>query len=252
MKEVVTIKNAKLFHGDSLKILPTIESGSCQAVVTDPPYSSGGLHTSDRIRDTKDKYVVTGTKKVAPSFAGDNRDQRSYLTWCTLWLLECYRILAPGSPILVFTDWRQLPTVTDAIQAAGFVWRGVAVWDKTQGVRPNKGSFRQQAEFIVYATKGARPKPAADAPCLPGVFRHAPLSGGGKLHQVGKPVPLMNELIAIAPLGGRVLDPFMGSATTGVAALETKREFIGIEVDNHYWGVCVDRMRSRSGQTVNH
>ena len=65
---------------------------------------------------------------------------------------------------------------------------------------------------------------------------------GEKLHQVGKPVPLMEGVIRLAPEGGTVLDPFMGSATTGVAALASGRAFVGIEIDPHYYAVACDRL----------
>lgn len=144
--------------------------------------------------------------------------------------------------VAVFCDWRQLPTVSDAIQVAGFVSRGILVWDKTEGTRPVKGWHRQQAEFVITASKGPRGKPGADAPVLPGVVRCAPRAGE-KLHQVGKPVAVMRELVRLAPADGVVLDPFMGSATTGVAALESGRAFVGVEIDPHYFGVSLERLR---------
>lgn len=132
--------------------------------------------------------------------------------------------------------------MSDAIQVAGFVLRGILVWDKTEGTRPVKGWHRQQAEFVLTASKGPRAKAGTDAPVLPGVVRCAPRTGE-KLHQVGKPVPVMRELVRLTPEGGTVLDPFMGSATTGVAALEAGRAFVGVEIDAHYFGIAAERLR---------
>jgi site-specific DNA-methyltransferase (adenine-specific) len=92
---------------------------SVDAVITDPPYSSGGFTRGDRSASTTAKYTLTGTQIERPAFAGDNRDQRSFGYRCALWLSECLRVAKTGAPIAVFTDWRQLPTMTDAIQAAG-------------------------------------------------------------------------------------------------------------------------------------
>ncbi len=62
-----------------------------------------------------------------------------------------------------------------------------------------------------------------------GVFRVPPLAGGHKLHTCGKPVVVMKELLEVVTPGGIVLDPFAGSASTGVAALQTGRQFVGCE-----------------------
>ncbi|MGE4340099.1 MAG: DNA methyltransferase [Pigmentiphaga sp.] len=64
---------------------------------------------------------------------------------------------------------------------------------------------------------------------------------GERLHQVGKPLALMESLVAAC--GQRILDPFMGSGTTGLAALGQGKEFVGIAVSEHYYQVAVDRIR---------
>lgn len=226
-------ERATLYGGDAvLHVLGTLPSQSVDAVITDPPYSSGGMFRSDRQADPTMKYVPS--KEVVnfhPTFSGDSRDQRTFAYWCALWLAECLRIAKPGAPICLFSDWRQLPTISDVMQIAGWVWRGVVVWDKTAGIRPNAGRFRQQAEFVLWGSNGPMPHDLS-APCLNGVFTHPPFRG--KEHIAGKPFRLMRDLVQIVPRGGVVLDPFMGSATTGMAAIAEGRDFLGIEIDPHY------------------
>lgn len=205
----VVLPGADLYRGDCLAILPGL-AGPFDAVVTDPPYSSGGQSKGDRANGTGSKYLNSGANKF-PDFLGDTKDQRSYLHWSALWMSLCFERLVEGGLMIVFSDWRQLPVTTDAMQAAGVTWRGIAVWDKTGGARPYKGGFRSQAEYIVWGSRG----PLTGERYSAGVFRVNPLAGG-KLHQVGKPLPLMEELVTAC--GPRILDPFMGSATTGLAA----------------------------------
>jgi site-specific DNA-methyltransferase (adenine-specific) len=143
--EAVTIH-----HGEALEVLRALPSASVDALVTDPPYSSGGAFRGDRMGTTNEKYMNTESQGRLSDFSGDNRDQRGFLFWCTLWLSECRRILKPGAPVVLFTDWRQLPITTDALQAGGFIWRGIVPWDKTEGTRPQKGRFRAQAEYAVW------------------------------------------------------------------------------------------------------
>ncbi|WP_040268651.1 DNA-methyltransferase, partial [Xanthomonas citri] len=163
-----------------------------------------------------------------------------HLKWMHLWLSECARVLKDGAPVLLFTDWRQLTLTTDALQIAGFTWRGITVWDKTEGVRPQLGRFRNQAEYIVWGSKGNMPLDRR-APVLPGVIRES-VRKADKHHLTGKPTELMRQLVRICEAGGRVLDPFAGSGTTLVAAQLEGFEAVGIEMTDQYATVTRDRL----------
>lgn len=227
------IGNATLYCGDCLDVLPLIDTAG--SLLTDPPYSSGGLYRSDRTQLTGAKYLGTKTGKL-PHFGGDNRDQRSYLTWTTMWMRECLRIMPVGALACVFTDWRQLPVMTDAYQAAGFVWRGVGVWDKTESVRPVLGRFRNQCEYFVWGTQGQRPTTGSVAP---GVYRGR-VTTERKFHQTAKPTEMLGRMLSICD--GPVLDPFMGSGSTGVACAQAGLPFIGIEANLHYFQTACERI----------
>ncbi|AAM37486.1 site-specific DNA-methyltransferase [Xanthomonas citri pv. citri] len=227
----------QLLQGDALTILPTLEANSFDALITDPPYASGGLTAAARARPPSTKYCRDGGHA---DFVGDERDQRSHLKWMHLWLSECARVLKDGAPVLLFTDWRQLTLTTDALQIAGFTWRGITVWDKTEGVRPQLGRFRNQAEYIVWGSKGNMPLDRR-APVLPGVIRES-VRKADKHHLTGKPTELMRQLVRICEAGGRVLDPFAGSGTTLVAAQLEGFEAVGIEMTDQYATVTRDRL----------
>lgn len=232
----------KIIKGESLDILRQLPDHCVDAVITDPPYSSGGQTHADRSKDPVAKYQQTTNKIVnRPTFAGDNRDARSWLHWCTLWISECHRIVKPGGYFLMFSDWRQLPLASDAIQFGEFIWRGTIAWDKTEGSRaPHKGYFRHQCEYILWGTNGACAK-ATHAGPYPGCFRIS-VKQSDKHHLTGKPTALMEHLVSIVPPGGVILDPFAGSGTTLVAAKNKGLNFIGIEKEAGYWQVAVNRL----------
>jgi site-specific DNA-methyltransferase (adenine-specific) len=231
----------RLILGDALAELRHLPSDSVDAVIVDGPYSSGGLTRSDRNQSPNDKYTQQGTKNLRPEFSGDNRDSRSYAYWCQLWLSECLRIVKPSGYRLTFTDWRQLPTTTDALQAAGWVWRGLIVWDKTEGARgPHTGYFRHQAEFIPWGTKGVS-RPSQHGGPWPGVYR-MPVKQSDKHHVTGKPTDLLRKLVQVVPPGGVILDPMQGSGTCGVASILEGRRYIGIELDPTYHGIAAQRI----------
>lgn len=230
----------KLYQGDCLKLLPTLPDESVDAVITDPPYSSGGLSSSARAAMPSKKYVQDNRKLQYPDFYGDNKDQRAYLHWCALWLSECFRIAKPGSPVVVFTDWRQWPVTTDAIQAGGWTLRGNVVWDKTEAVRPQLGRFRNQCEYALWGSKGDMPI-GRKVKVLPGVFRVI-VKPKEKYHMTGKPLDLMEKIVQIVEAGGTILDPFAGSGSTGVAALSLGYSFIGIEQSKQYSTIAKNRL----------
>ena len=236
----VVIGDATLYLGDCMSILPTIEK--VDAVITDPPYSSGGMMRGDRMASTSSKYQSSEHVGLYPEFGGDTRDQRAYLVWCTLWLGLAMSKTAAGGILACFTDWRQLPTTTDAIQSGGWVWRGIGVWDKTEAARPQKGRYRNQCEYFVWGSSG----PLKDqGPCLPGCFRYSAQSEQ-KHHITAKPVALMADMLAIC--GETILDPFMGSGSTGVAAMKAGRKFIGIERDPAYFEIACKRIQEAYDQ----
>lgn len=229
-------------HGDALAYLATLPTASVDAVITDPPYSSGGLMRGDRTRDTRTKY--TGEKHRKPNsleFAGDSRDGRGWSHWMTLWLTEALRVTRPGGTLTMFTDWRQLPAATDAVQAGGWIWRGIVPWIKPDA-RPQRGRYTQNAEFVVWGTAGPRP---LDGDTLPGYYlARVPRATDpeGRHHITQKPLDVMRSLVRICPTGGTVLDPFAGSGQTGVAAILENRRFIGSEITEHYHQVAETRI----------
>lgn len=230
----------EIIQGNSLERLKEIPSGTIDAVITDPPYCSGGSSSASRQVDPAHKYVQSGTKIVRPSFGGDLRDQRSWGYWCTLWIGECLRAMKEGGYFLMFTDWRQLPQATDALQAGGVVWRGIIAWDKTRSARPpHKGYFRHQCEYIVWGSKGVLPKNERGP--FDGCFSF-PVLQRDKHHMTGKPTGLMRELVKVAPPDGVILDPFAGSGTTCLAAALEGRRFIGIEMEPAYAEIAQRRI----------
>lgn len=230
-----------LLRGDAIELLRELPADSADALITDPPYSSGGMVRSDRMQTTTAKYVQQGVATTRADFSGDNRDGRSWAYWCHLWLSLSLRVVKPRGYVMLFTDWRQLPATTDQLQAAGFVWRGIIAWDKSEAARaPHKGYFRHQCEYVVWGTRGPSRKATHGGP-WPGAFR-APVRQTDKHHITGKPTDLMRQLVAAVEPAGAVLDPFMGSGTTGVACALTGRRFVGIEQDEHYWLVARQRI----------
>jgi site-specific DNA-methyltransferase (adenine-specific) len=230
-----------IHHGDALAILPTIAEDSVDLLLADPPYNSGGRTSNERATQTaRDKYVSGDAGHVLADFAGDNRDQRSYTYWLALILGQGLRVARPGASALVFCDWRQTAATSDALQAAGWTWRGIIPWRKPIS-RPQRDGFRRECEYILWGSYGTLFR--HDAPIyLPGLVEGSQPRGRARQHITQKPVEVLRQLVQICPAGGTVLDPFAGSGSTGVAALAEGRSFSGIEVTERYASIARQRL----------
>ena len=236
MKPYYEADGITIYHGEALEVLRSLPDASASMMLTDPPYSSGGQFRGDRMESTGRKYHEDQSRN---DFTGDNRDQRAFGYWCALWLDQARRIVDPGGIGGVFADWRQLPTATDALQAGGWVWRGILAWDKTEAARPVPGRFTNQCEYFAWGTNG--PRELSDRSTAAGVFRQGAPRGDDRLHQTQKPVELMQALLLLDDEGG-VLDPFMGSGTTLRAAKNLGRPAIGIESVEAYCEIAAKRL----------
>lgn len=220
---------ATVVHGEAYQLLRALPDASADGIVVDPPYSSGGATRGDRMASTSLKYQQHEARQKFADFSGDNRDQRGFLAWCALWLAECLRVSRPGAPIVFFTDWRQLPQATDALQVGGWIWRGIVPWDKTLEARPQLGRYRAQCEYMLWGSNGAMPFDRGVG-ALPGLITESPVGPQQRQHLTEKPVRVMRLAVELVPRGGLVLDPFCGSGSTGVAAMQLGRRFLGFEL----------------------
>ncbi len=239
--------NWSLLHGEAFRTLRELADDSIDALITDMPYSSGGQFKGDRASSTRTKYQRSNvnTENEAIDFTGDNRDQRGFLAWSTLWLSEAFRVTKSGAVVALFTDWRQLPIMTDALQAGGFTWRGIIPWNKPNP-RPRKGAFAQGAEFVVWGTKGSCSTEGECHGLKP--WTYAPPHYTKRVHLTEKPVELLREIVRVCPAGGVVLDPFAGSGATGVACLLEGRRFLGVELSAEYHAIATERLEATCPQ----
>jgi site-specific DNA-methyltransferase (adenine-specific) len=235
---------ARIIQGDALQILREFPNGLLGGIITDPPYSSGASDLNAKQKATSSKYSNFKQGSVLPDFEGDSKDQRSWTNWIAEVLTEARRCAKTGSPLCMFIDWRQLPSLTDALQWAGWIWRGIVVWDKMNS-RPQRGRFRQQAEFIVFGSNGNMPA-GRKAPALPGVFRQIMPTFAKRIHQAEKPLEVMRDIVKIVEPGEIILDPFAGAGTTVLAAREEGYDAVGIELSKHYAEAAARRIAGQN------
>ncbi len=242
----------QFLQGNCLELMKDIPDGSVDMVLTDPPYSSGGLFAGDRKASTRTKYCDSNYNGAArfQNFSGDNMDQRSFTEFMRMVLNKCRQKSRLESICAVFVDWRNIAAMIDAIQSAGWIYRGIVVWDKGN-CRPIPNRFRNDCEYVVWGTNGPRKTEYVDGVFIgPGCYHVPSVPTKEKNHQTEKPVKLLEKLLAISPDNGVVLDPFMGSGSTGVACVNTDRSFIGMELDPGYFETAKRRIEEAERSVV--
>lgn len=225
MAERVVIGQCEIWHGDALDVLRAMDAGSVDAVVMDPPYCSGGFTESGKGQAASQGLRSETIRNGVAWFGSDNMTAGGLI-----WLLrsvanECARVMRPTGSMLIFCDWRMVPQIVPAVESVGLRYRNLIAWKKPA---PGLGNgFRPQHEMVIHLA-GAKAKyhDAATGNVIECGRQHH----SSREHPTQKPVDLMRRLIrVVAPVGGVVLDPFAGSGTTGVAALQEGRRFIGVE-----------------------
>ena len=246
------IGNCTLYLGDCLEILPTLNK--VDAIITDPPYSSGGRNPSaargifNKASSVRKKGApVIKATRTDEWFLGDNMGSDTYLRWQGQIARACLDICVPGAASYVFTDWRQFTNIVTAWEMRLWTLRSVIVWDKNRA--GSLGSYwRNNHEWICVFTKG-KPRPLAHRSCF-NTFRCSKPQGDE--HPTVKPVELIKYLVEVNPVKSIIFDPFMGSGTTGVACVETDRQFIGIEVNEKYFDISCKRIEGVIKQNEKH
>ena len=209
MTDIVKIGNATLYHGDCLEILPTLPK--VDAVVTDPPYGIGDRWGSE----------MKGKRGSSRLWSAEEAEWDSAPVDAAL----LGRVLEQGRQHIVWGgNYYTMPAA-----------RGWLVWDKVQ-------KFSGADAELAYTN--------LDIPVrvyrLSRIDAHQNLERG-KQHPTQKPAMLMEWCLGFVE-GATILDPFMGSGTTGVACANLGRKFIGIEIKRKYFDIACERIAATYAQ----
>lgn len=235
------IGRATLYLGDCLETMEAL--GPVDAVITDPPYCSGSVSEASR---TAAKGQGLRSENIARLgwFVGDNMGTAGLASLLRSMAFRALKILNPEGSILVFCDWRMVASLAPTIESAGLRFQNLIVWDK--GAMGLGAGFRAQHEIILHYTAGS---PKYHDLGTSNVLKSARVGADCREHQTQKPIDLMQRLVRVvcAP-DGTVLDPFMGSGSTGCAALKEGRAFVGIERDPAHFDTACRRIEDASRQ----
>lgn len=214
-----------IYLGDCLELMKNIPDSSIDCVIDDPPYCVG-----------------ISSNGVKSSFADFNLKKPFFDEL----FRETSRVLKGGKTFYTFTDWRTYPFLYP-IMRKYFEVRNLLVW-QTGIMRPGNW-YRFSYELIIFATKGKghRMFDAGERDIIECRAQKSEVHPN-RIHPSQKPVELLERLIRNSTVEGEtVLDSFIGSGSTAIAAIRTDRNFIGFELDEKYFDIACDRIQAEGG-----
>lgn len=222
----------KIINENAIEFMKTLGNESIDLIVTDPPYkvtpkgcagNSGGMMIKKEFMQGK-------------IFKHNDIKPIDYIP-------EFYRLLKDGSHCYIMTNHVNLQEMLNVAVDCGFKFIKSLVWNKGNKIMGHY--YMSQFEYILFFRKGKGKKinKCGTADILNVPNKKTKDENGKNLHDTEKPVELMKILVEnSSQVGELVLDPFVGVGATAIACKELDRQCIGVELDEHYYNIAVNRI----------
>ena len=229
------MSNYKLYQGDCLEVMKNIEDGSVDLVVTDPPYEIAT--TGAGMYKQADKQYVKELNGMKDGFSEEVLD-------------ELCRVMKKINIYFFCSQKQIIPLLDYFVKKKKCNWN-ILSWHKTNPIPACGNKYLTDTEFILFfREKGVKVYGSFDTKRT---WYATPLNQSDKKkygHPTVKPLFILENLVVNSSQKGEVvLDCFMGSGSTGVACLNTNRNFIGIELDEGYFNIAKNRIEEAVNKT---
>ncbi len=237
LKKCISVKimSFKVYNDDCSNILPQIKNNSIDLILTDPPYNLASYSTGNMKFDWRSEInnnvAEWDEKPLNPSNFTNH----------------IKRILSPKGNVFIFTSYNLLGKWHEALDNEFDTFQFM-VWHKTNPI-PNirKSSFLNSCELIICCWNKGHTWNFSNQREMHNFIETPICMGKERLknpkHPTQKPISILKHIINLASNeNDTVLDMFMGVGSTGVAAIELNRNFIGIEIDKEYYDASLKRL----------
>lgn len=242
MIKKIDINSSQLLHGDCIKMMRSLPDRGIDCIITDPPYNIG-LFMHER---------NTNLKKMRENqFAYAGWDNMTYNVWkrnMSRFLMQCARVMKKRGALIIFMSVLKVSDIINLATKYGFYYKTTGIWHKTNPMPRNMNlHFINSTECWIYFIYDGTTGTFNNHNKVVHDFIESsvcPLSEKkyGN-HPTQKPLSIMNHFIQLVTNPGDIiLDPFMGSGSTCVAASSLGRRFVGIELDDYYFNIAKARI----------
>lgn len=218
----------KIYNNDCLNVFKSIENESVDLIVTDPPYKliTGGMKSGFSCG----KNNIFKKSKTGLLFKNNNIE-------ISQWIKILFCKVKENSHVYIFVNSLNIRNFLNNIHESGFKLKNILIWQKNN--KNASRSYMKNCEYILFLEKGRHK--TINMPSSPTCFQFN--NPRNKKHPTEKPLDLLEFLIKNSSKENDVIfDPFMGSGSTGVACINSKRKFIGIEIDKEYFDIAKIRL----------
>jgi modification methylase len=227
----------RLLQGDCLELMKDIEDNSIDLIITSPPYNIGKM---------KSNTTYYGT------YGGNDMKESEYQQWQLLILKECFRLLKNTGSLFYNHKVRikkgKAIHPLEWLLKSQFILKQEIVWDMGKSANCDKIRFFPFSERVYWLTKSPKIK-LYNQNNLSDVWRIVPThKRKSTKHIAVMDIKVVENILSAFPSDIVVLDCFMGSGTTGIACLNTNRQFIGMELDETYFNVAKKRIEEHQVQ----
>ncbi|PWK16047.1 DNA-methyltransferase [Tumebacillus permanentifrigoris] len=229
-----TMNDITIANEDCRDMFRRIESESVDLALTDPPY---GI---DFYSNARRKSDLATTKGIL-------NDGKGNLPFLEEVAAELYRVLKPNTHLYWFTRWDKVEEHLPMLRRCGFSPKNAMIWVKGGGGMGDlTGAYAPDYEIILFLHKGRRPLNEVEGKKRHSdVVRFTKIASNNLLHSHQKPTALLEFLIRKSSSDGdMVIDPFLGSGSTAIAARNTGRRFVGCELSPDIYAVAKAQLQT--------
>lgn len=238
----VNLSEIKLYNEDCIAAMEKISPDTINLIVTDPPYNLGNFMKN---RDTN-------LSKMRDNFFGaagwDDMGLDEWKKSMDDFFESAAKVMKKGGTLIMFMAIIKVETIIGLAEKHGFYYKTTGIWHKTNPMPRNMNlHFVNSTEAWIYFTYKTRTGTFNNNGMLIHDFIETSVTPNSERkygkHPTQKPESLLLHFVTIlSNKGDWVLDPFMGSGTTGVLAKRTGRNFIGVELDKKYFDMAKSRI----------
>lgn len=224
----------KVYNIDAINGFKEIPDDCIDLIITDPPYKlnkTTGSSTSSAKSESWQGNLTAGDKTV---------NIKNTIKF-SQWMGEVYRVLKQQSHFYVFVNDKNLVDLCNEAEKVGFKLHNILVWKKNN-CTPNRW-YMKNCEFILFFHKG-KSFPINNLGSTQ-LYECNNISGKSKIHPTQKPLEYIDRLIKnSSDENDIVFDPFCGSGTTLVSAIQNRRNYIGFEIDKSHYITTLNRINN--------